>query len=209
MPWKYAHGSVIIFFVLSGYLISLSIANTASFWQYLRKRSLRIYSVYAPALICSLLICDIGLIDTHSLKLLFFYDSPSLSHQVNNQPIWSLSFEVHYYLVFGVASYLKRGAIFTFILASFFLPVDTLILFPCWLSGVALRCLKRNEWSYKLNICLMLVSSSSLVVIYNKNLPLHDWIMTKQWQLYDIFLSPIDLGYARVSIRSRRQGLAT
>jgi peptidoglycan/LPS O-acetylase OafA/YrhL len=92
LPWKYAHGSVIIFFVLSGYLISLSIANTASFWQYLRKRSLRIYSVYAPALICSILICDIDLIDTHSLKLLFFYDAPSLSHQVNNQPIWSLSF---------------------------------------------------------------------------------------------------------------------
>jgi len=47
----YAHSAVIVFFVLSGFLISLAAQRDGSMTEYLLNRASRIYSVALPAML--------------------------------------------------------------------------------------------------------------------------------------------------------------
>jgi len=117
--------AVIIFFVLSGYVI-VFVANTKekNLKDYFISRFARLYSVLIPALLLTLILDNIGflvnrpfygeLIKTDILlprllaafsftNQIWFHDSSFLS----NNPLWSLSYEFWYYILFASLFYIK------------------------------------------------------------------------------------------------------
>jgi peptidoglycan/LPS O-acetylase OafA/YrhL len=151
----YAHAAVVIFFVLSGYVISFSTDNkNRGHLQYIQARLSRLYSVVLPGLlitaIAELLVenLDNGLYESvirgNSLprylitgaflnEIWFFSATPPI-----NGPLWSLGYEFWYYVIFGCWFFRSSG------LKSMILPLAVcliagpkiLIMMPIWLLGV-------------------------------------------------------------------------
>lgn len=129
------HEAVVVFFVLSGYLISLSIWRTHqkgdwSWSKYLIQRLARLWVVLIPALLLTLCWDTIGLgltgtygvysalpQDSHIILApvfqnisgtiflgnLFFLQSIYFPSLGSNGPLWSLSYEFWYYVIFPAA----------------------------------------------------------------------------------------------------------
>ena len=147
---------VIIFFVISGFVITWSVDRKKDyhFGQYLFDRLIRLWSVVIPALILGLALDHFGrsihpqtygsIFSAEHLELklllsgLFLHESWFLSIRPGtNGPFWSLSYEFFYYMIFGTVALLptlksKILAGFTFCLIA---GPKILILFPCWLMG--------------------------------------------------------------------------
>lgn len=153
-PGNIAHTAVVIFFVLSGYVIShTTTSNNRGKVQYVVARLSRLYSVVLPALIVTAII-----------ELIVKYVNPVLSTQYSrglswpryiiagsflnevwflsaappiNIPLWSLSFEFWYYTIFGLWFYKSTGW------KSLILPISAcivagpkiLLMMPIWLFG--------------------------------------------------------------------------
>lgn len=110
----YGHQAVLLFFIVSGFSItySSSIANLSDFnalKEYLFKRFRRIYPLFFIVLVVSLVVLQITGIDSslarNILSFLFLTDTASgalINPIPTNYPIWSLSYEVVYYLLFPV-----------------------------------------------------------------------------------------------------------
>jgi peptidoglycan/LPS O-acetylase OafA/YrhL len=112
--WQYnppGHFSVMVFFILSGYVIGLTnqkpITTAAQRKTYLRKRLVRLYPLYLIAIVLAIgagalmqLYFPFQQIGLHLLfgQVVF---TPVLE---NNQPLWSLSYEIAYYLFFLILS---------------------------------------------------------------------------------------------------------
>jgi len=161
---KSAHAAVIIFFVLSGYVIAYSTArNNRGVKEYTQARLSRLCSVVIPALIVTAIVeCTVKQVDTalymeysrgvswprYLLSAGFLNEVWFLSAAPPiNTPLWSLSFEFWYYIVFGLWFYRGRGW------QSYLLPViacliagpKILLMMPIWLLGyVAYRLPKRT-----------------------------------------------------------------
>jgi peptidoglycan/LPS O-acetylase OafA/YrhL len=151
------HNCVIIFFVLSGYVIAYSTLSKKRHVQdYIVARLSRLSSVVIPALILSALIEAIlffffpetspavsrGYAPIRYL-LSFFYLQESASFSACppiNGPLWSVAYEFWYYALFGVAHFAPPGwrrnllLIITAILAG----PKILLLLPAWLLGAGL-----------------------------------------------------------------------
>ena len=152
-----AHSAVIVFFVLSGYVIAYStLRNGRGLRAYVVARLSRLYSVLAPALILTALLQGIGhalnpdftqfqshghetfrylAVAAHLQSVWTFSASP-----LANGPLWSLSYEFWYYALFGAAVLLQPGWVRAMSVAGVLLIAgpDILLLLPCWLAGVAL-----------------------------------------------------------------------
>lgn len=151
-----AHAAVIVFFVLSGYVIAHStLGKERGVRAYVIARLSRLYSVIVPALVLTAVLQIIG----HTLNPEFAQLQPrahepwrylivALSLQsvwtsfvtpLANTPFWTLSYEVWYYAIFGAAVLLRRGWKRTLgVLAAVLIAgTDILLLLPCWLAGVA------------------------------------------------------------------------
>ena len=151
-----AHGAVVVFFVLSGYVIAFatwSRENTVR--GYVVARLSRLSSVLIPALVLTAILQVAG----HKLDPAFEPLQPRghdllrylavaayvqsiwtfLGNPSANVPLWSLSYEFWYYALFGAAVLLKPGRARTFsVLAVLIISgPDVLLLLPCWLVGVA------------------------------------------------------------------------
>jgi peptidoglycan/LPS O-acetylase OafA/YrhL len=150
-----AHYFVIIFFVLSGFFITMS-ANRPSltFKNFLIARLGRLYSVLIPALIFSYL-C------TAFLKLGNFVPPNSINNDSNlfarfilnvtfltqswsfcatpplNTPFWSVDYEFMYYLLIGTALLIKKNNLryFLIFIVALISGLKVVILFPAWLGG--------------------------------------------------------------------------
>jgi len=156
LPWP-GHAAVVVFFVLSGYVIAFAtdrpnlLART-----YAMHRAIRILSVTVPALLLSVVIAPYvaaggavpfaGPMSIPDLEFwraicmnLFFMGESWLGSSTPpfNPPFWSLSYEVWYYVIFGVwvfstakwRPWLTAAAVF---LAGF----NIALLLPVWLLGV-------------------------------------------------------------------------
>ena len=159
MLWRLSwHGteSVILFFVLSGFVIGYVVSEKERDWQsYLLARTSRIYSVAFLAVPVTLIADAIGsTINPDFYAHLTFYRGSSsvidvlacltfvnelwFNHYVfgTNEPYWSLGFEVWYYLIFGVAFFYKARGRTLFIIALLLLAGPKLSLyFSLWLLG--------------------------------------------------------------------------
>jgi peptidoglycan/LPS O-acetylase OafA/YrhL len=147
---------VIIFFVLSGFVISWSIDRKKDyhFKQYLFDRIVRLWTVALPALCLGAVLDYFGRsihpqtygnifsADHFGLKYLisglFLHESWFFSIRPgSNGPFWSLSYEFFYYLIFGAIALMPTLKSKLLVGLSFCLLAGpkVLILFPCWLVG--------------------------------------------------------------------------
>lgn len=149
--------SVIVFFVLSGFVIAFTTAGKAmSLRQFVVARSARIYSVALPvvlaAFVAALLASQVPGVSVESgyqllkpylylpLHLLFMGQMWTLTETPPwLTPYWSLGYEVWYYVLFGIALY-ARGAWRALLLALVLLLMGPKLwlLLPVWLAGVCL-----------------------------------------------------------------------
>jgi peptidoglycan/LPS O-acetylase OafA/YrhL len=146
------HFAVVLFFVLSGYVIAFSTnVNNRGAKKYIVARLSRLYSMVLPALVVSFLIeCMINHFTYNSFHLEFqsllrypiavlfmnefwmFSSAPRV-----NTALWSVSFEFFFYLIFGVYFYTRekvKKVIYTSV-ACLFAGPKILLMSPIWVAG--------------------------------------------------------------------------
>ncbi len=152
-----ASDAVIVFFVLSGVVIAYAASRDATLERFAFNRLTRVWSVVVPALVLTVIFDAIGTRIRPEAYPEMFYNPVSVSEMVlrgltftsewqgiwdrvrlgTNGPLWSLSYEVGFYMLFGAALFLK-GALRWVMLALLVLLVGVpiLALLPAWLLGV-------------------------------------------------------------------------
>jgi peptidoglycan/LPS O-acetylase OafA/YrhL len=186
---------VIIFFVLSGFVIAWSVDNkkNLTFYQYAFDRLTRLWSVALPALFIGVALDLWGKSinpETYQhifsasyveakvlLSSIFMHECWFLSVRPgSNGPFWSLSYEFLYYMIFGsiillptLKSKLILGLVWILIAGP-----KILLLFPCWLIG----CLTYYGCkSFRLNMALATFFAllSGYFLITTMALRWHNW----------------------------------
>jgi peptidoglycan/LPS O-acetylase OafA/YrhL len=151
----YGHPAVIVFFVLSGFLIQYSVAAARknSLADYTVARLGRLYSVVVPALILTYLFDRIGAAHNPAAYIASHEDRPLMRLAAgmlflnqswtwnlplfSNDPFWSLPYEFWYYAIFGAVVYLRGwGRWLAVALFSLIAGPAILLFLPIWLFGV-------------------------------------------------------------------------
>lgn len=160
----FSYHAVVIFFVLSGWLVGGSllnkIDNRGSITNYLIDRVTRLWIVLIPALMLTLFIAAFaGIVDLQAPSfspqneysvsnfagnLLGFQDVAMLSFG-GNFPLWSLANETWYYVLFplmavsfyGRSAMTRLASVAVLLLLVATLPASILLYFSLWLAGVA------------------------------------------------------------------------
>jgi peptidoglycan/LPS O-acetylase OafA/YrhL len=160
LPWP-GHDAVVVFFVLSGLVVAHATDRPGrTLAIYVEHRLARIWSVAIPALLLSILIAPLIapgvtiyaapviadradfwwriLLSASFLSQSWFLDA----EPPFNAPFWSLSFEVWYYVLFGLWVYAPaRWKVLAIAIAATVAGFKILLLAPIWLFGVAIyRC---------------------------------------------------------------------
>lgn len=155
--WPLAqHFAVVVFFVLSGLVIASSVdRRPQTLRDFALARASRILPVSLPALafatLAFVVATGLGAPPLHAdhygvltwrgalTPLLFLDQSAVGSGPVWNPPYWSLSYEVWYYALFAVATFLRGGRRLAWLaLLALLAGPRVLLLMPAWLVGVVL-----------------------------------------------------------------------
>jgi len=159
------HMSVLVFFILSGYVISVNtkrLTDRKSILDYIRKRLTRIVPIYLLAMLFTVAITW-GRYDWRViLSNLLFVNVPFDNVMIENGPAWSLNYELIYYFVFIFFSYynismVKTVKVLAIALALMFvffhnveiypLMISYLIGFLFWATGAMIAEIKTwGEW---------------------------------------------------------------
>ncbi len=158
-----AHDAVIVFFVLSGYVIAYTAKEKCNGARdYVIARLSRLYSVVIPALLLTLLLWPLGRELDPGLYASYARDGAGLRYLLtllhlnetwfidayppSNTPFWSLGYEAWYYVLFGVAWFIRGKKMRAVLLAGCALAAGpkVLLLLPPWLIG-ALACFWREK----------------------------------------------------------------
>ncbi|MDF7820399.1 acyltransferase [Runella sp. MFBS21] len=155
LPGDEAHTAVVVFFVLSGYVISYTTVNrNKGALKYFQARLGRLYSVLLPGLLFSIFVefclyyvnppiyqqCTRGntlvryvLTSSFLNEIWFFSAAPPI-----NGPLWSLSYEFWYYVIFGLWVYAQSTwkAKLASLIACLIAGPKILLMMPIWLMGV-------------------------------------------------------------------------
>jgi len=149
------HKLVMIFFVLSGYLIAFTVEKKNKGPKiYLVDRFSRLYSVVVPALILTFIVDSVG----EKVNPVFYVDKINAGNQwlryllnltflqqiwglctkpSTNTPFWSIGYEFWYYIFFWVLCYFKGARRnLGLILICLITGVKIILLLPVWLFGV-------------------------------------------------------------------------
>jgi len=159
----YGHPAVIVFFVLSGFVIGyVSHEKETTLKNYAAARLARLYSVVLPAIVLTFVLDRVGIMIHPQIYVLGQEAQPALRMLLgatflsqswfgdwallSNGAYWSLPYEFWYYAIFGAAVYLpgRRGRIAACLCALIAGP-DILLLFPLWLFGVAAYRLSKGD----------------------------------------------------------------
>ncbi|WP_334050904.1 acyltransferase family protein [Alteromonas gracilis] len=192
--WRFSvfsgHFAVLVFFVLSGYVIAYVVFDRKeSAQKYTINRVVRIYSVVLPALIVTA-ICfwavmrfNPRLIDwalsENSGSLYEYFSVLVMLHQSwqqvslpTNAPLWSIAFEVFYYLMFGIMVFVngtQKKTVLIIIVAALMGP-NILLYFPLWTLGVATFFInKRIKLSFIQGALLTAVSVMGIATLSLEN----------------------------------------
>ena len=197
-PERAGHKAVVLFFVLSGYVIAyVAREREHSLGVFLVSRAARIYSVAVPALLLSfaveMLLWHLGKDApiyqiTQPLKYLavflsFTGDAWFLREDAfGNVPYWSLYYEVWYYAAFAAWFYLRGwtrpAGLLLVLLAT---GPRIWLLAPLWLGGCLLFHLHRRPGLHRPAARLLFVASLialGLVVVGDPNGPINAWANT-------------------------------
>jgi len=185
MP-KVAHEMVVIFFVLSGFVMSYVVSRGRIHWQdYLVARFSRIASVAYPALIVTIMCdfigrriapdfyADIARLGGYwgRIVLSFFFlqqSGPLAASPGSNTSFWSLAYEVWYYIFLGLWLFVpgQRRRALLLLLGAVVAGPKILLLLPVWLFGVLAHKLSlRIALKIELSGILFFVSTALLAVI--------------------------------------------
>ena len=138
------HEAVVVFFVLSGYVIAHAAARPGvTLSVYVQHRIARIVPVAWAALLlaCIILAGDEGNLVASTLTNAVFMGQSGFWAVAApiNPPFWSLNYEVWYYVIFAAWMYTpRRYRYLATIVAMLVAGVKILLLFPVWLMGVLL-----------------------------------------------------------------------
>lgn len=148
LPWP-GHAAVVVFFVLSGYVITHASSPQLGWRRYAKHRMARILPVAIVAIFLSIAISQLPnnnpvpnggpmVLNWQSLGLniIFLAQSWMDVPPSYNPPFWSLNYEVWYYIIFGTWLYKRNYAVT--LLAMLIAGPKILLLLPVWLLGVAL-----------------------------------------------------------------------
>jgi peptidoglycan/LPS O-acetylase OafA/YrhL len=136
---------VILFFVLSGYVISATVdrKKEQSLRDYALDRMARVYSVAIPALLLSLFLVIVlqqpAVEYTKILYNFFFLGQTGFIYlnPLHNAPYWSLCYEVMYYILFGCFVFLDgKKRLISLLIFGLIAGPKVLVSMPCWLLGV-------------------------------------------------------------------------
>ena len=152
----FGHDAVMIFFVISGFVIAYVTANKEKTIQtYVKSRLVRLYSVIIPALFLTIVLDHVGkqLNPDIYIGVHYEYSEPVVRFLTNmffinelwfnswiafsNSPFWSLCYEFWYYVIFASMFYF-RGVkkYFLTIVAMSIAGPKILLLLPIWGMGV-------------------------------------------------------------------------
>jgi peptidoglycan/LPS O-acetylase OafA/YrhL len=141
------HEFVIVFFVLSGYVIAATVdRKRGTLETYALDRMARVYSVVVPTLFTSIvagLAMGVGspsdALQSLAANLSFVGQSWSLGIiPPANPAFWSLSYEVMYYALFGCLVFLRGPArVVACVSIAALAGPKVMVLLPCWMLGVA------------------------------------------------------------------------
>lgn len=153
----YGSQAVMVFFVLSGFVIAhVTSRRESTGFDYAVARLGRVYSVALPALVVTFLLDQVGSSVNPGLYapwwgyaddnlLLRYLTAMTFTGQLwwsgltvgSNLPYWSLQFEVWYYLIFGLALFAPpRWRVPAVVVAAICAGPPILALMPIWLLGV-------------------------------------------------------------------------
>lgn len=157
------HDAVIVFFVLSGYVIAYSVLRKAGDGRsYALARLARLYSVVLPALLLTGGLQFLGTAvnpeyyggiarayeGARVLLAAFFLQEAWMfsASPGTNPPLWSLGYEFWYYALFGAALFLRtwRSKLAGLALLALLVGPKVLLLFPIWLLGAAVYLLRQR-----------------------------------------------------------------
>lgn len=146
--------AVIVFFVISGFVIAYATDGQRDWQSYAVARLARVYSVAVPALLLTgLLVLAAGIfwpgqaVEHYSMPLVRLLLSAVFVNQfwnltvgaLSNGPYWSLCYEVWYYVLFGVCWFGRsRARSVAATLIVLMVGPRILLLLPVWVLGVAL-----------------------------------------------------------------------
>ena len=156
LPISVGHNAVVIFFLLSGYVIAYVVDRKENhpreFWV---SRLARIYSVALPAIFLTPLVDSIGLaldpgfyasgLTTHDYPAVRILASLGFLNEVwllsimpfSNSPYWSLCYEMSYYLLFSIYCFTAGRKRWLWLgLAALVIGPKVLLLGPIWVLGV-------------------------------------------------------------------------
>ena len=156
----HGHSSVIVFFVLSGYVIAYITDTKERDWAtYTASRLSRVYSVAIPTIALTLLLDWAGrhfFAANHGYPFDWFavrtLGSLLMANEVwfvsitsfSNVPYWSICYEVWYYVAFGLLTFLPRRKAWAAVaLLAVLLGPKVVLLAPVWGLGVLLYRWKR------------------------------------------------------------------
>lgn len=152
---SYGHSAVIVFFVLSGFVIAfITDTKEKDVISYTASRLSRVYSVVLPALILTIVLDAIGRqlypalydypFDQFMLRsaagLMLLAEVWFVSITIfSNVPFWSICYEVWYYAGFAMVIFLpRRSACWMIIALAALLGPKIVLLAPIWIAGVVL-----------------------------------------------------------------------
>lgn len=152
---QYGHSSVIVFFVLSGYVIAYVTDTKERDWaSYSASRLSRLYSVALPTIVLTLLLDSAGrqmLAEPYGYPFDWFFvrtvSSLLMANEVwfisitsfSNVPYWSICYESWYYVGFGLLTFLPRRTGWLLVAALMLLLGPKIVMLaPIWGLGVLL-----------------------------------------------------------------------
>lgn len=196
---NFGHSSVIVFFVLSGFVIAyITDTREKQFAIYTASRISRVYSVALPAVVLTIALDAVGrqlypaaygypfdnflVRGAASLLLLnevWFVSITSFS----NVPFWSICYEMWYYVAFGMVMFLPRKIGFMAVgLLALVLGPKVILLAPIWMLGVLLYRWKRlAEITEATGWLLTLGSSVAIVAFHQAHLADQAEALLKGW----------------------------
>lgn len=181
----YGHSSVMVFFVLSGFVIAFVTATKENTWvSYSASRMARVFSVTVPAIFLTVFLDAIGRNLYPEIYSGYPYDkfilrigsSLAMLNEVwllsitsfSNVPYWSICYEWWYYVTFAMISFLPlRIGIPLAIMILLLIGPKLILLAPIWWLGVLLyRWRRLQDLSIRWSVLFLVISVIGVVVYH-------------------------------------------
>jgi len=203
------HHFVIVFFVLSGFVIASTAERPDCTWKnYAADRISRLSCVVIPGLLLTYGLDSLGehfLPEVYSLVspdhqflrfcFNFFYLQQHwflCTNPSSNQPFWSIAYEFWYYVIFATWIFIRRSRLkwLALVLISLFIGPKIMLLLPCWLAGCATYycCKCRFQIPKKLQWVFFVASLVAIIcILYSPKSFGMDNGRSGRWPLYHSF----------------------